>query len=107
MARRIDWTVVRSNQAKLTGQVFADDDDPLSLTGLTLSLVLKASSTATDGSGITFTPTITSSENGQWSQNIPGADLATAGTMWYRLDVIDGGGNPTTVNYGFVNILAA
>ena len=107
MAVEVDWGVIQSNQAVLSGQVSDVNGRPLPLTGLTLSFVLKASETATDASGSTFTPTITSAARGEWSLTIPGSDFATAGTLWYRLDVVDGSSNHITAALGSVSVKAA
>jgi hypothetical protein len=80
---------------------------PYNLTGLTVSLVIKASATATDGSGTTYSCTVTSAAEGLVSVTIPGSQNATAGEFWWRLDVIDGSGNHVTAVEGTWTVTAA
>lgn len=80
---------------------------PYNITGLTPELVIKASASASDGSGTTYTPTVTSATEGFMAVTIPGTQNATAGTFWWRLDVIDGSGNHVTCIEGQYQVTAA
>jgi hypothetical protein len=84
---------------------------PLNLTGYTLTLYLKANryqansaavATYTIGSGLT----ITNAANGQFTLDIPKAQLPIPAAQWYRCDVIDGSGNVTTALFGNVTVQA-
>jgi hypothetical protein len=80
-------------------------------TGSTLSLVLKASETAADNTGTTFTVgsglTIVSAALGQVTWKLPHANTATPGTQWYRLDAVDASSNRTTLRVGVLSVQAA
>lgn len=101
-----DLTVIQNNDETFSlaltynGAVFVT-------TGFTLSVVVKASPTATDASGTTFTPTIVNASLGQVTWKLPHANTGTAGTQWWRLDAVDGGGNRTTIVMGNLIIMAA
>lgn len=108
MAVNVGLTVIQNNQVTLSLQVLKPPTlQPYDLTGLTLEFVLKASATATDASGTTITPTVTDATQGQATVTIAGTSNATGGTLWYRLDVIDGSGNHVTAIEGPYVIQAA
>ena len=108
MALNVPVSVVQSNKIILSFQVTDDDGNLFNLTGYTTSFVLKASATATDGSGTTITPSVTSAAHGEGTVTIPGTDIATApSTLWYRLDVIDGSSNHVTALMGRFSVLSA
>jgi len=83
----------------------------LNLTGYTVRVVLKPSATAADASGITYEAgtglTITSAAEGEFTWDIPAADVPAAGAMWYRADVIDGLAHVATALYGPLTLIAA
>lgn len=110
MSQRQDLTVVENNDVVFTLNL-TYNSAPFNLTGYTVDLVLKASETATDGSGITFTTgsglTVTSTQFGQVQWTFPHADDATPGTQWWRIDAIDGSGDRTTFIMGNFTIQAA
>lgn len=76
-----------------------------------LSLVLKASETATDVSGTTFTVgsglTIVNAALGQVTWTLPHANTAVPGQQWWRIDAVDGAGDRTTLMFGHLNVMAA
>lgn len=80
-------------------------------TGYTLSLVLKASQTATDGSGITFTVgsglTVVNAALGIVTWVLPHADTGTPSTQWWRIDAVDASSNRTTLIMGNLTVEAA
>jgi hypothetical protein len=94
MSMEIDLTAVVNDdllfngQARYNGAVF-------NLTGMTLVAVLKASKTASDGSGTTFTPAIATGTQGLFTWTIPRGDNTTTGTFWYHIYVEDAGDNAT------------
>jgi hypothetical protein len=84
---------------------------PLPLAGFTPKFILKASSTTSDASAIaTLTTgsgiTITNSGLGQLTATIPGTDLTTAATLWWRLDLTGSGPITDTAMYGKLAVLA-
>lgn len=86
--------------------------EPLDLTPYSPLAVLKASSTATDASGTTYTIgaglTYTYQTFGQFDWVIPHANTTPAGQMWYRIDVDSGGGTTlVTALYGTFTLTAA
>lgn len=87
---------------------------PLNLTGYTVTLILKATATAPDALGTTYTEagalTITSATQGQFTWVLPGADTAlfsAPGSLWYRVDVTAGEGDPVPAMYGALWLAAA
>ena len=84
--------------------------EQLNLTPYTPLAVLKASATATDASGTTFTIgsglTYTYETFGGFDWVIPHADTTPAGLMWYRID-IDNGSTLVTAMYGNLTLIAA
>jgi len=86
------------------------DAAQLNLTLYTPLAVLKASATATDASGTTFTIgnglTYTYEASGQFDWVIPHADTVPSGVMWYRID-IDNGSVLVTALYGTMTLIAA
>jgi len=114
MSSMINLSVLQNNDAKINLYVTYQPENlwiPLPLTGITPSFVLKASQTATDASGTTYTVgnglTILSSRLGQIQASIPKTSLATAGSMWYRLDLTSAANGDQTAIYGNLYILAA
>ena len=107
MAREIDWSIPQSNQASLSGQILDDNGFPVDLTDSTLSLVIKASASPADGDGSSFTPTVASGTQGNWTQTVSGSHFASAGTLWYRLDVVDTDSNHVTANFGTITVIAS
>jgi hypothetical protein len=107
MALEVDWTIIQSNEAQLSGTILNDVGVALSLTSYSLSLVIKATETSADDTGTTYVPTVVSDYEGTWSQTVPGTEFATAGTMWYRLDVVDGSSNHVTAVFGTITVKAA
>ena len=84
--------------------------ETLDLTPYTPLAVLKASATATDGSGTTYGIgtglTYTFQTSGKFDWVIPHAATGTAGQMWYRIDV-DNGSTLVTAMYGTLTLIAA
>jgi len=84
---------------------------PVSLANLTPVVVRKASATADDGTGTTYTIgsgiTILDSGLGKVKLTIPHAGLAAPGTEWWRCDLVDGLGTVVTALYGPLYIKAA
>ena len=113
MATTIAISVPQNNQLVLTIQVTLPPagtgvpGEPFSLAAFSLSMVVKASASATDASGTTYTPSITSATAGMASLTIPGSGNAAAGTFWYRLDVVDGSSNHVTAAQGNYQVTQA
>ena len=80
----------------------------LSLTGLTLLAVVKATRTALDSSGISYASgtglTITNAALGEFTWVIPAANNVVAGSFWYRIDAINGAAQPVTALFGLLTI---
>ena len=111
MSLQVDLTVVVNNDASFAFDL-TYNGLPVNLTGCTVTVYLKASRTASDGSGLTFsTPasgvTFNSQELGKVTWALPKDDNATSGTLWYRLDVLDTGSFMTTYFFGNFNVLSA
>lgn len=64
---------------------------PFDLTGVTASIVAKASATALDNTGTTYTTsnglTILTPKVGKFSWAVPRASNTVAGTTWWRCDL--------------------
>lgn len=101
---------VEQNNDRTFSLTLTVDSEPLNITSLTLSLVLKDSRTATDASGTTYTAgsglTVVSALLGKVSWALPHAQTGTPGMKWWRIDVVDGAGNRTTVMLGNLIISA-
>jgi hypothetical protein len=106
MSMQLDIAFVANNDVTCNFAVTLNND-PFNITGYTSHFYLKASRTASDGSGITITPTVTNAIEGKLSVFIPRTDVATAGAMWYRLDLVDGSGDISTAFFGNITVLSA
>ena len=78
--------------------------------GYTVTIVLKASQTAADDTGTTYTTsngiTVTYPDAGKLTWAVQAADNAAAGTFWYRLDLtLDG--DVATAMMGTLTVAAA
>lgn len=84
--------------------------EPLNLTGYTPHAYIKASQTTSDGSATTYNIgsglAWVNQNLGKLKFTIPHTATGTAGTMWWRLDIVDGSGNVYTVFYGPLTIKA-
>lgn len=105
MASSVVLSVLQNNDATVDLNVTeADGTTPQDLTGLLVSMVIKASDSAPDPTGTVLTPgtglTITDVTGGTVTALLTEAMLALPATLWYRLDVTDGGGHRTTVMFG-------
>jgi hypothetical protein len=100
-------------------QLSFTDADPLNsgtpypLTGaINVEFFIKASKTATDLSGTMLSTqggqiTITNAQEGICTVAIPAADIAAAGALWWRADVVGTSGSPRkTAGFGYLNITA-
>lgn len=94
MTVRQDIAGVVNNDLQFTFSLIYNDL-PLNLTGYTVSVVVKASQTASDGTGTTYTVgsglTVLSALAGRVQLSIGHTSTGTAGTQWYRVDVSNGG----------------
>ena len=102
-------TALRGNDTTWQLQAFLNGM-PLNLSGYTLKCYVKASSTATDASGTTYTAgsgiTVVNSGQGIINFTVPATALTTPGTQWWHWDITDGSNNNSTVMYGPLTILA-
>lgn len=84
--------------------------NPLPLAPYTVKAYQKASSSASDASGITYTVgsglTIINAPLGQVKLIIPHGNVTTAGIQWWHLDLIDASAGVYTVFYGPLTIKA-
>jgi len=83
---------------------------PLDLTGYTPHAYVKATQTTPDGSATTYNIgsglTWLTQTLGLLKFTIPHTAVTTPGTAWWRLDIVDGSGNVSTVFFGPVTIKA-
>ena len=78
---------------------------PYQLAGMTVEMVVKATDETDDDAGTTISATIESETTGRVSVGVSPALTAVYGNYWWRIDVIDGIGNPTTVMYGNLYVI--
>jgi len=88
----------------------ADGVTPQDITGLTPQMIVKSYATAADSSatvlGLSSGLTIVSLTAGTLTAFLPRTLLATPGSLWWRLDLLDGSGDHTTAIYGQISIRA-
>ena len=110
MSQWQDLTVIENNDVVFTLNL-AFNGKPFDATNYTLDLVLKASQTATDASGITFTSgaglTVVNAKLGQVTWTLSHANTATPGQQWWRIDAVDGSSDRTTLMFGHLTVMAA
>lgn len=110
MSLQLNRSGVVNNQLTFNCQLLYSEE-PQSLVGLTLLAVVKASKTATDGSGTSYAEgtglTVTTAGLGKFTWVIPAANNTVAGTFWYRIDAINGASAPVTSMFGTLTILPA
>ena len=111
MSVQQNLTAVAGNDLKYHVQITLNGEQ-LDLTAYTPLAVLKASATATDASGTTYTIgsglTYTYQTFGQFDWVIAHAQTTPSGVMWYRIDVDSGGGSTlVTALYGTMTLIAA
>jgi len=84
------------------GPVIAADGTYLAVTTHTTTLVVKASKTATDASGVTYVGVWSGSDAAGWVARftVPKADIPTLGVSWYRCRVVDPAGLVQTAAAG-------
>jgi hypothetical protein len=58
------------------------------LSDYNIQMTLKASDTSDDESGVQLDGTVVDAANGILSVEIPGTEILTPGTMWYRVDAL-------------------
>lgn len=104
-----DLAVEQNNDVLFTLHVTLNGS-PFSLTGYTPTIYLKATETTADGSATTFTTsnglTVTNASLGYLTWAVPHSATATPGNQWWRLDVVDGSGNRTTLMMGNFTVQA-
>jgi hypothetical protein len=92
-----------------------DSGTPFNLAGLEVEFFIKPTRTTPDSaSGVVKLSTVggqivvTNATEGIATVTIPAADLATAGALWWRVDVVDVGdlAPRKTAGYGNLNIFA-
>lgn len=105
-----DLSVIQNDDVDFTFDLTVNGE-VFDYTNYTLSLVLKASQKVADNTGTTFTVgsglTATSPARGEVDWNLPHANTATAGTLWWRLDAVDASSNRTTLLLGTLYVQAA
>jgi hypothetical protein len=109
MALMINLSGYENNDSTFNLQV-TENNYPLSLSGLTPTIVVKANATATDGSGTTYGVgtgiTIVNSLLGTLTWVLPHSATGTTGTFWWRLNLTaTSGGAVTTALFGNLYIL--
>lgn len=104
-----DLAVEQNNDVLFT-LYLTNNGAPFNPTGYTLTLYLKATEQTPDGSATTFTTssglTIVNAPLGQITWQLPHSNTSTAGTQWWHLDAVDGGGNRSTFFIGNVYVQA-
>lgn len=113
----VPLSVILGNDSSWNLQAFLNGS-PVNLNGsaspapFTAKVVVKASQTATDGSGTTYTSggadlTIASGSQGLMTLVLPRSLWSAVGTQWYRCDLIDVNSNEYTILFGQITVLAA
>lgn len=108
MPSRQNLSVTQDNDVTVDLAVFEQDGTtPQDLTGLTLSMLIKASSTAPDSAAVaTLTVgaglTLVSAPGGTLTAFLPHTLLEAPGLQWYRVDVLDLLSNRTTAIDGLL-----
>lgn len=112
MANQVTLTVIQGNDVTVDLEVTREDCvTPQDLTGLTPEMLFKPYAVSADtaatavlgpGTGLT----VTDPGNGKLTAFLPRAMLTTAGTSWWRLDLIDDAGDHTTCMYGHLVIVS-
>lgn len=109
MTVRADIAGVVNNDLEFTFSL-TYNDAPLNLTGYTPTVIVKASATAADNTGVTYGIgtglSYISQAAGRFMLTIPRSATVTAGNFWYRVDVSNG----TTIQSamcGVLNLMAA
>ena len=109
MTVRADIAGVVNNDLTFTFSL-TYNNRPLDLTAYTVSVVVKASQTALDNTGTTYTVgsglTMISAVSGRFSLNIPRSSTTTAGNQWYRVDVSNGSAVSTAM-CGLLGLMSA
>jgi hypothetical protein len=104
-----DLAVVENNDVTFH-LALTQDDDAFNPTGYTLTVYLKASQTTPDSAATTFTVgnglTVTSAVLGKVDWTLPHTATGTPGTLWWRIDAVDGSGNRTNLMLGNLNVMA-
>lgn len=84
--------------------------DPLNLTNYTPHVYVKATQTTADGSATIYNIgaglTWVAQSLGKLKFTLPHTAVTTAGVQWWRLDIVDGSGNISTVMFGPLTIKA-
>lgn len=114
MSQRYDLTGIAGNDLSFSFTLTTGSPAvPLNLSGLTLTVYLKASATTPDALAVTFTTssglTITNAADGQFTWAIPHADsppVSAPGSLWYRVD-LTGSGSTETAMFGALVLTAA
>jgi hypothetical protein len=112
MALQEDLEANVNNDAVFVLQLTTDElQTACDLAGYTsITAYLKASQTASDGSAVTFGVgsgiVVNNEVTGSITWTVPHTDLTTAGSLWYRIDVLS---NSLTVSFleGNFTVLAA
>lgn len=111
MSLNVDLHGCVANKDQLWNVTATYDDKPLLLSNYTITAYLKASRTASDGSGTSFTTssglTVVENYAGKFTWAVPRADVAAAGTLWYRIDIEDGASRIYTLLYGNMFLISA
>lgn len=110
MASLVPITVPQGNDVTEPLSVFqADGVTPQDCTGLTPAMIIKASQNNDDsrssklaiGTGLTWV----TQTKGLLTAFLPHTLTATAGGLWWRLDLTDGSGDVTTAMYGPLTVI--
>ena len=114
MASRVCLTVVQNDDPTVSISIFqADGVTPMDITGLTPTVVVKASANVpdTDPSAITLTTssgvTVVSEANGTLTAQFTHEMLARPGMLWWRTDLTDDDENRLTAVAGPLYVTAA
>lgn len=111
MAALVPLTLPQGNDVTVDLSVFeADGVTPEDCTGLTASMYVKAGPNSDDshaaaltiGDGLLWV----SQSAGTLTAALSHTILATAGVLWWRLDLLDGQENRTTAMYGPLSVTA-
>ena len=111
MASQSVLSVPQGNDVTVDLYVLEDNRiTPQDLTGLTPQMIIKGYASAPDSGatvlGVSTGLTIVSLATGTLTAFLPRTLLALPGSLWWRLDLLDGSGDHTTAIYGQITIRA-
>lgn len=109
MSLQVPLTAIQGNDNNYYLDV-TFNGDPLNLTGYTPHAYVKATQQTSDGSATIYNIGAglawVSQATGKLKFTLPHTAVTTAGIQWWRLDIVDGSGNVSTVFFGPLTVKA-